>query len=204
MVIKKSVIIYSLFSIILLASGCNKQKEPAPFFDGLYFKYYEEFFSSDTQKDTVWTREILYRFKQVDNGNYHVTQEVNTRRSKKMHEELEPVQYPKVGKDLIIDKNGVVIKGGNNFNFANGLLSYLWLPPEKRNEHTDEKGIPQEVEEKRTWEKWTVIPVRRLVTDTHYYDTGSGFLVGSENIGKKLRMILVDTNYSALKATISK
>jgi hypothetical protein len=203
MLIKKSVIIYCLLSIIVLAS-CTKYKKPAPFFDGLYFKYYEEFFSSDTQKDTVWTREIEYRFKQVDNGNYHVTQEVNTRRSKKMHEKLKLVQYPKVGKDLTIDKNGVVIKGGNNFNFANGFLSYLWLPPEKRNEHTDKKRIPQEVEEKRKWEKWTVIPVRRIVTDTHYYDAGSGFLVGSENIGGKLKMMLIDTNQRVLKATISK
>jgi hypothetical protein len=206
---KRSAIVFVLFllalSYFLLTLGCQQRSEPAPFFDGLYLKYGEVFSKSSKPEDIIWTREIGYTFKKLEDGNFHVTQGVKTKRGKRLKKELEPIPYPQIGEDLTVDKKGIVLKGGDGMNFINGYLSCLWLPPDKRKEGADlfKIKIMWRVEEKTRWEGWEVWPVKMLTQDDmRYYDVNTGFLVGEEHMRGKWKTILQDTNLDVLKAAI--
>jgi hypothetical protein len=188
--------------LFLVFSGCTKYKEEPPFFDGLYLKYYEVFSKSEKPEDIIWTREIEYRFEKLKNGDFHISQMVNTQRGKRLDKKLDPPPYPQVGDDLTIDKNGIVLKGGDNFNFPEGYPSYLWLPSDKREKGAEMIKMIWKVEEKRKWEGIEVLPVKGMLGNIRYYDVATGILVGTENINGKLKMILVDTNHAGLKAVL--
>ncbi len=201
---RKTVIVFAFFSISLLVLGCQKKNEQAPFFDGLYLRYYEVFAKSQSPENIIWTRKIEYRFKQLEDGSFHVSQEINTKRGKKLKKDIEPTLYPQAGEDLTIDKKGIVLKGGDGFiNFIEGFPSSLWLPFDKRKEGTEVIDKVRKVGEKITWDGREAWPVKGIIGDIHYYDVNTGFLIGVENISGKLKMTLVDTNLEALKATLS-
>ena len=190
-------------SLTLLFLNCTKYEEEAPFFDGLYLKYYEVFSNSEESKDIIWTREIEYRFKQLESENFNISQIVNTKRGKRLDKKLETPSFPQVGNDLIIDGKGIVLKSEVNFNFPEGMLSYLWLPSDKRKEGPEMIKMIRKVEERTRWEGLEVWPVKGILGDMHYYDADTGYLVGSENISGKLKMRIIDTNYAELKAILS-
>lgn len=203
---KKAVIVFIVLAGCLSTLACQQSDEPAPFFDGLYLKYGEVLAKSPKPEDVIWNREIRYIFEKLEDGNFHVTQEVHTRRGKRLEQELEPIPYPQVGDDLTIDKSGVVLKGGDGMNFIEGYLSYLWLPPDKRKKGADlfKVKVAWRVEEKKQWESCEVWSVRTLTQDDiRYYDVNTGFLVGEEHMGGRWKMILQDTNLDVLKAAIS-
>lgn len=188
--------------LLIALSGCTKHKEPVPFFDGLYLKYNEIFSKSEMPEDIIWERKIIYRFKQLKSGEFHITQKISTRMGQRLDEKTELVPYPQVGDDLTIDKNGTVIKGGDNLNFPEGLSSYLWLPEDKRKKDDEMIKAIWKVGEMTKWEGLEVLPVKGMLGDMHYYDVHTGILVGAENINGKLKMLLIDTNYVGLKATL--
>jgi len=205
---KKAVIVcvFIVLAGCLSTLGCQQSNEPAPFFDGFYLKYGEVLAKSPKPEDVIWTREICYIFEKLEDGNFHVKQEVHTRRGERLQQGLEPIPYPQVGDDLTIDKSGIVLKGGDGMNFIDGYPSYLWLPPNKRKKGADlfKVKVAWRVEEKKKWEKWEVWPVRMLTQDDmRYYDVNTGFLVGEEHMGGKWKTTLQDTNLDVLKAAIS-
>jgi len=191
-------------AFVVMLLSCVRQEDPVPFSDGLYLKYHEVFSNSERPDDVFWTRDIEYKFKKLDDGTFHVLQEVSTQKGKRIDGKLEPVPYPDVGDDLTIDKKGTVLKGGNNFNFMDGYLSYLWLPHDKRQKGDMVINVIRKAEEKRKWGQWVAVPVKGLIGDMLYYDADTGFLVGLENVQGKLRMSLVATNHKRLKGTLSR
>ncbi len=201
---KKGLILLIAISIPFIFLHCTKYKEEAPFFDGLYLKYYEVFAKSQNPEDIIWTRDIVYRFKQTEDGNFHISQKVHTQKGKRWKLELELIPYPQVGDDLTIDKKGIVLKGGDGFmNFINGYPSSLWLPSDKRKEGDEVIEAIRKVEEKTRWKGWEVLPVKGMLGDRRYYDVNTGILVGVEYI-KGLKTALIDTNLKVLKATLPK
>lgn len=181
---------------------CTRYKEPAPFFDGLYLKYHEVFGKSENPEDIIWTRDIEYRFRQLEGSNFHISQVVDTKRDKNLDVKIEPTPYPQVGADLTIDQQGNVLKGGNNFYFVNGYPVYLWLPPDKRKVGTEVITAIRKVEEKTKWKGRDVWPVKGMLGDTYYYDLNTGFLIGAENLKGKLKMTLTDTNFEKMKSIL--
>ncbi len=198
-------IIFVFLFISLLILGCQKRNEEALFFDGLYLKYQEVFGNPETPERTIWTRDIEYRFKELENGNYHISQKVNTKRGKRLNKKIEPTSYPQVGEDLTIDKKGIVLKGGDGFmNFINEFPSYLWLPSDKRKKGAVVIEAIREVEDKTRWEGREVWPAKGMIGDVHYYDVNTGVLVGVESLNGNLKMKLVDTNHETLKTSLFK
>lgn len=201
---KKIILLFLIVSVPLIFLHCTKYKEPAPFFDGLYLKYYEVFAKSRNAENIIWTRDIVYTFKQTDDGSFHISQKVNTQRSKRLDKKIETPPYPQVGEDLTISTKGIVLKGGDNFNFVDGYPSYLWLPLDKRKEGTEVIEVIRKVGDKTRWSGWEVWPVKGMIGDMHYYDINTGILVGTESLVGNLKMILIDTNLKTLKTTLSK
>ena len=121
-----------------------------------------------------------------------------------MDKKLPIPPYPQVGDDLTIDERGIVLRGGDQMNFAVGYPSYLWLPHDKRKKGAEVIEVIRKVEEKTRWEGWEVQPVKGMLGDMHYYDANTGILVGVENLKGKLKMTLVDTNLETLKVALTK
>ncbi|MEN8263007.1 MAG: hypothetical protein ABFR82_06050 [Nitrospirota bacterium] len=165
-------------------------------------KYIEIYSKSEMPEDIIWEREIVYGFKQLGVEGFHITQTVNTRMGKRLDGKIKPLPYPQVGDDLTIDKKGIVLKDGDNFNFPEGHPSYLWLPADKRKMNDEPIKAIRKVGAIKKWEGLEVFPVHGLLGDMYYYDVHTGILVGAENINGKLKMLLIDTNYAGLK-TIS-
>ena len=200
---KGTLTVYALLLTGIFITGCHKNSKPAPFFDGLYLKYHEVFGKQESG-DIIWIREIEYRFLEMEDGSFYVSQTVNTQRGNKLDKKIEPFPYPQAGDDLTVDQRGIVMKGGDSFNFPEGLLSYLWLPPDKRKKGAEMIQVIKTVEEKMEWEGFDVLAVKGLAGDVHYYDVNTGLLVGMENFSGKLKMVLTDTNHTELKAALTK
>ena len=128
---EKGRLLLAIFLIFIVLS-CTKQKEEGPFYDGLYLKYNETFSKSEKPEDTIWEREIIYRFKHVESGEFHIAEIVTSKMGKWLDNKIETIPFPEVGDDLTINNQGTVLKGGNSFNFMNEYPSYLWLPADKR------------------------------------------------------------------------
>jgi hypothetical protein len=201
---KKAMSLFLIVFFSLFFIHCTKYNEPVPFFDGLFLKYHEIFGNSKNTEKIIWIRDIEYRFKELENGNFRIIQKVETQRGKVLDKRIEPVPYPIVGEDLTIDNKGIILKGGDNFNFPNGYPSYLWLPPDKREEGAEIMKVVWKVEKQMKWKSWNVLLVIGMLKDKRFYDTNTGFLMGTENISGKLKMILVDTNMNTLKTILSK
>ncbi len=184
--------------------SCTKYEEPTPFFDGLFLKYHEVFGDPENIEKIAWTREIEYRFKELDDGNFHIIQEIKTQRGKALDKRIEVVPYPKAGEDLTIDRTGKVIKGGDFTNFVRGYPSYLWLPLEEMRKGVEIiEGIWKVGGEAR-WRGCDALLVEGTLKDKRYYDVKTGVLLGVENVTGKLRMFLVDTNMEALKGCLNR
>ena len=183
---------------------CTKHEAEPPFFDGLYLKYHEVFGNEQEYEHIRWTRDIVYRFKQAEDGNFHISQRIDTQKGKGWKLKIEPMPYPEAGEDLTVDKKGIVLRGGDNFNFPNGYPSYLWLPSSKRRNGAVVIEIIRRVGEKTIWKGCEVWPVTGALGDTHYYDVNTGILVGAESIRGRLKLTLVDTNLEALKEVLPK
>lgn len=199
--IDNALILFIILFFNLLVLGCQERSESAPFFDGLHLKYYEVFGNTQNPEEVFWTRDIDYRFKHLEDGNYHVSQKVITQREKKLRENIEPTPYPQVGKDLTLDRKGIVLKGGDTVNFIKGYPSYLWLPLNKRKKGAEILEGIREIEGKIEWEKREVWSAKGVSGDKYYYDVETGILIGSEFLPDKIKMILTDTNLSALKTS---
>jgi hypothetical protein len=190
--------------IILLSIGCQKINEQAPFFDGFYLNYSEVFGDPNNSEDIIWTRVIEYRFKKLEDGNFHISQEVSTHEGKILEKKVEPTTFPMVGDDLSIDNKGIVLKGGDLINFINEHPSYLWLPFDKRKKGTAVIENILKVQKRMRWEDWDVLLVKGILGNHFYYEMKTGILVGTENLNGKLRMKLVDSNQEKLKGLIHK
>jgi len=189
--------------LLLFLTGCVKENDEAPFFDGFYLKYTEVFGASKKTENNFWTREITYKFTKDNDGNFQISENVQTQRGQRLDKDISPTPYPKVNGNILLNKNGIVIGGGDSRYFINGQPSYLWLPPEKRDRGAKLMDGLAEVRDITQWKKWEVLRVDGLLGDITYYDVNTGILIGNEQLNGKVTMVLEDSNLSALKSRLS-
>jgi len=199
-VFQRFVFLFLIMSFI----GCKAYSESAPFFDGLFLRYYEVFGNPEDNEKILWTRWIEYRFEKTEDGNFHIIQKIKTQRGKALDKRLEPVPYPEAGEDLTIDREGNVVRGGDFVNFVKGYPSYLWLPPEKMKEGTEIVEGVWKVEGRVVWRDCNALLVKGMLKDKRYYDINTGVLLGTEDVTGRLKMILIDTNIERLKPCLDK
>jgi hypothetical protein len=192
---------YGLVAIIFVL-GCEKAIEPSPFFNDLELTYLEEFRKSPKEEDHLWTREIHYKFQKDQYGAFKVLEKIRTGKELGLDNKREPILYPRPKENLTIGPQGIVLEGGAGLNFPDGAPSYLWLPPKYRAKGKDVIPIVRRVQDKTVWEQWEVWPVvfGDSSISSHYYDVGTGILVGAEPANGKLKMVLTKTNLEGLKA----
>jgi len=194
-------------SLFLIFLSCSKNKEPAPFFDGLFLTYQEVFGSSEKGEDIFWTRKITYHFKQMKDNTFKISEDVKTQRGKRLKKGIKPVPYPGIGTDVIVDERGIVVKGAASVNFfIEGYPSYLWLPYAKRKTGEVIIKVVSKVGKRTRWRGWEVWPVSFGDSKLHvdYYDADTGILVGKQTNEGKVFTMLVDTNLKELKAALHK
>lgn len=179
--------------VFLNCSGCQKKnKEIAPFFDGLYFKYRVITISGNS--------EDLFTIKEVDRGyevildefygSHNVGETVNHIVDIYGFIKEEPTRTRKASKKI------------KKLKDLKGRRIHIWIPPEELNignifKTSFLRGSCRVIEQ-TTWEGWDVWVLKDIAGNKCFYDVETGFLVGSQSITVAIvgsvKIILIDTN----------
>jgi hypothetical protein len=190
-IFKKSVFPTILLFSFLLTTGCQKKnKEMAPFFDGLYFKY--------EVSATSGNSEDVFKVKKM-NGGYEVI----------LDEFYGSHNVGEIVKN-IVDLYGVIkekpirarkaSKRTKKIKWLKGRRICIWIPLEeiKIGSKFETSLGNYRVIEQKNWEDWKVWMLKDGSGNESYYDRGTGFLVGSKSISLQMvgsmKRILIDTN----------
>ena len=177
--------------VFLLTPGCQKKnREIAPFLDGMYFKY-KVITNSGSHEELFTIKEMCSEYEIIDEELY---------------------RSPKLGKIVkhTVDQYGVIkgksirtrkaSKKTKKIKKLKGRRICIWISP-------DEMQVGKKLEtslgnfriiEKATWEKWNVWVLKDSHGNKSFYDRETGFYVGIQSISGGLigsmKTILIDTN----------
>lgn len=172
---KKIIFLLLIVSLPLIFIHCTKYKEPAPFFDGLFFEY-----------DVGASKRIIYNVQVLDNNQFKITE---TRKRRVLSDDIE---------ELFVDAHGKVYK--STFKPYKGKFSPIWIPV-----HVMEIGDTFDggyvVTRKDKWEKWEVLVIKEpVVREERYYDLNTGYWVGlfAKTPMGVITFVLVNTNADIL------
>ena len=174
---KNTLILLLLILLPLLLLNCSeKNKEPVPFFDGLYLEY--------TIGNEV---PEIYNITALGNNKFKI---------------IEKTSWKGVLKDEIdeffVDSYGKVYK--SSFKNWEGSFSPVWIPIYLM-QIGDTFGKGYQVVRREKWQKWNVVVVRcplprGLAEAEIYLESSTGFVVGKfEKMGAmETTKVLVNTN----------
>jgi len=173
--------------------GCQrKSKELSPFFDGLYFRY--------TDVKSSVRGDILYTIKKVGN-KYEIIKDD----SNKSNILGEIITY-------VVDYYGFIketpvrvrktSKKTKKLEDLKGRQICIWIPPKALQIGNIFKTSflhgSVRVIEQTTWEGWDVWVLKDRAGNKCFYDSETGFMVGSQSISVgivgSVKTILIDTN----------
>jgi len=191
---KKIVIcVFLVLCCIFIVQCVKKEKEEAPFFDGLYLKY-DVIKTSKTRYDDMLKTEgikerskITYRLEDIGDEQYRVVKtDYNEKRRMSMDEEFAVDIYGKVVSREREYKYGDTVRRVEDYEY--GKFSKIWIPVQGL-EKGDVFNGTLTVTGRAKWMEWDVV----IVTDAlvapgaeWYYDAETGFFVGMKaGIGVK-------------------
>ncbi|HDH00698.1 MAG TPA: hypothetical protein ENG80_02675 [Nitrospirae bacterium] len=172
--LRKNLILLIVVSLPLFLMACNKYKEEAPFFDGLFLEY-----SSSGIP-------VTYEVSVTDNNEFKITE---TKKHKVFDDEIELYH---------VDAQGIVVKG--SWKESEGYFSPIWIPINEMEVGDTFKyngGDKYKIVKKDRWKKWNVLVIKGMTLgEERYFDLNTGFWVGlhGKGMGRAVTIVLTDTN----------